>query len=765
MVIKTKEGGILDTYDSIKYPFNYSIGDVRDITKRNIDYSKTIKLPASKNNNEYFEMFFNVNVKSGAFNPNEKRYVSVEEDGAEVFAGYLQLMSVVINGDLSYYEAVVFSSFRNILDVIEGVNLNDLDFSEYNHPYEITTFTKTILADVDDRRNYTYYEEYKKANIPTTGNSLMPLGYGYIYPYISYDGTIQSFIDTFGTDLLYPNAYPAFYVREYIDKIFLLAGYKVESKFFDTDYFKSLILPFTNGEMTFSDEEIENSEMIYANSGETFYGRVSDDGGFSIYDFVNDEEVKSANPPINDGNGISFTYNSDATRENVFKGSLKLVFEVSEENIIFTRRKTGQNVLLQIKVNNTIAHTTDLISVSEIPNNIQDLDNLTFEKNFEIELPPEVVVRDGDVISAQIRLVNNFYRVVKFNTPTDVPVNMYITDSSVESKLTTDATLTLGDDLNVSKTLPKIKTTDFLKSIITMFNLYVYPKNEDTMIIETRDEFYNQGDLLFFDDRLDKSKEVRIKTLSEESAKIYEYKFKDSNDYIVKEFKESNDGETYGEKRVITDNQFLTKTQGHTTAFAPTGSIFLNFTKSNPDFDVEDRGEPDLFPVFDSRELKEDVVTSQPTFNDYTYKREKSPPRILFSGKGGYAGATERISYPDFSLNFQAPTSEDWTPYYDLYNLFHKNTIEEVSSPDAKMMTCYLRFKKNELSIQNKLYILGEQWRINKIVDYDANSNESTKVELFKINDKSNYLTAEKVIEQIETKQGQYNDKYNNKFI
>ena len=46
----------------------------------------------------------------------------------------------------------------------------------------------------------------------------------------------------------YPNAYPAFFINEYLEKIFLLAGYKIDSKFFNTEYFKSLILPFTNGE-------------------------------------------------------------------------------------------------------------------------------------------------------------------------------------------------------------------------------------------------------------------------------------------------------------------------------------------------------------------------------------------------------------------------------------------------------------------------------------------------------------------------------------
>ena len=114
MVIYTNEG-ILDTYDSIKYPFNYAIGDVRDITKRNIDFSKTIKLPATKNNNKFFEYFYNVSVQSGNFDVNQKEFIRVEQDGNVVFEGFLQLLSVSVNDGFKYYEAVVFSSFRNIL--------------------------------------------------------------------------------------------------------------------------------------------------------------------------------------------------------------------------------------------------------------------------------------------------------------------------------------------------------------------------------------------------------------------------------------------------------------------------------------------------------------------------------------------------------------------------------------------------------------------------------------------------------------------------
>ena len=52
----------------------------------------------------------------------------------------------------------------------------------------------------------------------------------------------------------------------------------------------------------------------------------------------------------------------------------------------------------------------------------------------------------------------------------------------------------------MDKSISKLKITDFLKSIITMFNLYIYPKDgyDNTLIIETRDEFYNGNKNTFF---------------------------------------------------------------------------------------------------------------------------------------------------------------------------------------------------------------------------------------------------------------------------
>ena len=749
MVIKTDKG-ILDIYEGIKYPFNYAIGDVRDITKRNIDFSKTIKLPATKNNNKFFEFYFSVNIQSGSFNINEREFITVEQDGNVVFKGFLQLLSINVSEEGSYYEAVVFSSFRNILDIVEGLDLNDLDFSEYNHIFNATTFGYSNFA---PRKNYKYVSE---------GGGLVNVndGYGYVYPYISYNGNLE-FIDP--TTTSFPNMKPSFFVREYIDKIFLLVGFKIESKFFDTNYFKSLILPFTNGMLSYTNEEAEKYIVNYSKSSQEYEFDFSG-FGFQQYNTFN----LSFNNEIKDDELQYDTLNNVLTSTK--KGKYNIVFD-SEINIYFEgidAKKTSlvdyQKIEIILEFINssqedvildTLLNTSDLpIRLKDIPPS-QDFFSYTYSTgNMLFE---DISLEVGDEIRLKIRGGAGFYQEITTPLEPIVDYELTLNDASFKYELTEDSVIELDDFLNVEKALPKFKITDFLKSIITMFNLYIYPKDgyDNTLIIETRDEFYNGNRTHFFDSKLDISKGYKISTLSEESAKTYLYKYKDGKDYITKEYKANNDGKTYAQKEVITNNQFLTKTQSYTTSFAATGNAIVEFSN------IAGRQSA---PVIFDRELDEETISIK---DDYKYKEITSEPRILFYEKGGYASAREKGSYPSFTLDFEAmkeSSAETWTPYFDLYNLFHKNTIEEVSSPNAKLLTCYLNFKVSEIFIGDKIYLLGEYWRINKIIDYDANSNDSTKVELFKLKGNVNYLTAEQVIEQEESNTGLFNTKFNEKF-
>lgn len=745
MVIYTNEG-ILDIYEGINYPFNYAIGDVRDITKRNIDFSKTIKLPATKNNNKFFEYFFNVNVQSGSFDVNKKEFIRVEENGNVVFEGFLQLLSVTLQDGFNYYEGVVFSSFRNILDIVQGLDLSDLDFSEYNHPYTVETFQGSVYGAGDNtgrRLNYKYYSD------GSPFSSYIDLGYGYVYPFISYNGTVQDY-DFLNPLEDYPNAYPAFFVNEYIEKIFLLAGYKIESKFFETEYFKRLILPFTNGVLGFTEEENNKYTVNYSQASYDYGLFVGSSIIPTTTTFIlqNDTLISDDENQYNITND-TITFVKETKFNLKVEGTLNFVFDdTSAGNKKIYRGGTDGITLTLKNLTNPQDSLEREIILTELTPDFDDLINNTFTLNFS-EVFNDFFASVDDKYQIEFTIANGFYYYKEFliSLPEYLPFNLDATNTSFKLQFAEDATLQLGDDLSVSKTLPKLKITDFLKSIITMFNLYIYPKQDalNTLIIETRDEFYTGNKTHFFDSKLDKSKPIKISTLSEESAKTYLYKYKEGKDYINQEYDAANDGKKYAQKEVITDNQFLTNTQSYTTVFAASGNRFIdNFNA----------------PIFFDREGND--------VDGYEDKTIKLEPRILFYGGNGFAGSFETLNYPTFSLDFEAmkqtSDADEWIPYFDLYNLFHKNTIEEVSSPNAKLLTCYLDLNVAEINIADKIYILGEYWRINKIIDYNANSNDTTKVELFKLKGNVNYLTAETIITDYENNTSLFNDKFNNQF-
>ncbi len=746
MVIYTNEG-ILDIYEGINYPFNYAIGDVRDITKRNIDFSKTIKLPATKNNNKFFEYFFNVNVQSGSFDVNQKEFIRVEENGNIVFEGFLQLLSVTLQDGFNYYEGVVFSSFRNILDIVQDLDLDDLDFSEYNHPYEFETFEASVLT---TRKNYKYFDN---------GGTLQSteLGYGYTYPDISYNGK-------FPNKALRVNMFPAFFVNEYIEKIFLLAGYKIESKFFETEYFKSLILPFTNGNLELTQEESETYEVKY--SGESLeIPAIDTDSSMSILPILPDTKITDEGNLYDINSGI-LTVNKNGNKNIRFYGNLKIVYEVPAGKTIFRNANRNTNPWFRIAQwafesgTNDFAditrYTEYILSIQEQPTDINELTDNTFIAPYNVLLP-DVNSNIGWDLQFIAYIRNRTYYYKENGLRVYLTADYIFEDFGFDYKLSNDAAIINGDKLNITKAVPKLKITDFLKSIITMFNLYIYPKQDalNTLIIETRDEFYTGNKTHFFDSKLDKSKPIKISTLSEESAKTYLYKYKEGKDYINKEYDAANDGKKYAQKEVVTDNQFLTNTQSYTTSFVATGSANIS---------SEDNTESKFMPVIFDR----DIEVNELNVTTITDKEIKSEPRILFYGGNGFAGSFESLNYPTFSLDFEAmkqtSDADEWIPFFDLYNLFHKNTIEEVSSPNAKLLTCYLDLNVAEINIADKIYILGEYWRINKIIDYNANSNDTTKVELFKLKGNINYLTAETIITDYENNTSLFNDKFNNQF-
>jgi hypothetical protein len=75
---------------------------------------------------------------------------------------------------------------------------------------------------------------------------------------------------------------------------------------------------------------------------------------------------------------------------------------------------------------------------------------------------------------------------------------------------------------------------------------------------------------------------------------------------------------------------------------------------------------------------------------------------------------------------------DDYTPTdNNLYNSYWRRTISQINT--GKMLIAYFNLKEDDiqkLKLNDKIRIDNSWWSINKIIDYDANNKQLTKVEL-----------------------------------
>lgn len=77
----------------------------------------------------------------------------------------------------------------------------------------------------------------------------------------------------------------------------------------------------------------------------------------------------------------------------------------------------------------------------------------------------------------------------------------------------------------------------------------------------------------------------------------------------------------------------------------------------------------------------------------------------------------------------------------NIYDRYWKNYIQDRYDKDTRVVECNVRLVENVLGdwLRKFYYFDGSYWVMNRIIDYDASSNSTTKVELVKVKDLSDY--------------------------
>lgn len=133
----------LDLFDDVDIPLTYTILDIREPDKRKTNFSKTIKLPGTKNNNRVFNHIYEIS-GSSRFNPNLRQEVIILQGGVQVMRGNMQLKSINrTTENLIQYDVIITGDFTSLFADVGVSKLSDLNLEQWEHEWSADNIQKT----------------------------------------------------------------------------------------------------------------------------------------------------------------------------------------------------------------------------------------------------------------------------------------------------------------------------------------------------------------------------------------------------------------------------------------------------------------------------------------------------------------------------------------------------------------------------------------------------------------------------------------------
>jgi len=687
------EGVEVDTLGNIDVEFTYSVADVTDIERRNTSYSKTITLPSTSKNQGLFGNIFDISVSNDYypmdvnigqnFNPAKQAKAQIFLDNVKIFDGVIRMMKINnISGNI-LYEVNVFGRLRDILHELGDKTLADLDFDDYDHVWN--------KANIEASWARTEYVEG---------------GTNYVYPLVDYGISVDG--------VTYPirNFKPAVYVSEILSRIFDEAGFQITAPIFTSFYFKKLILVTAEKMIT------KESTTLLDQTPVLYQQEVTTTPSFSrLLDF---SSTLAAGFLIQNS-GTRFRWNKAQNLNTGLTLNLRLSFESLES---FTENTWTVSVLKNGSPILTSTRTASLISAGqfyfwnvEISGGI----DLALNDYFEVRLTGQALGNVGYNPNIQSEVVIAPIGSLKIGNTVPVAVE-----------------LEEGDIMKIEYTLPKsMKQRDFLKSIISMYNLYITQDRLRTNVLEIipYNEFYQtfKDEALDWSDKLDVGQEISITPLSELSAKEYRLAFDNDQDYWS-EFYRTKFNQVYGESRTIIDNDFILDTKTVKVIFAPpvireevAGRIMIHLYKVENGVKIPDNFKPRIayfLPGVTTTSWNIQYAAGNTAYNTYPYAGHLDSPTepsndVLF--------ASPREVY--FSIGVYPQNSNLYTEYY-------KGLIDSIGDRNSRLLEGYFYLTPTDimnLDFRKIIKVGNHYFQLEKVDKYNPIANGLSYVSLFKI--------------------------------
>ena len=674
------ENQLVDLLKDIGTDFTYTIDDVREFGSRNTSFSRTISLPATANNNKILGFAFDLgmahehnmdlpNVNTN-FTPSQAAKCEVYIDKIQIFKGVIRILEILVNKGAIEYQCAVFGELGGFITELGNKRLEDLDFSEYNHTWNVTT-------------------------IQNSWNTIN--GSGYYYPLIDY-GDVSTNKDDFHVSTFRP----ALFVKEYIEKIFEGTSYSLNCDFFNTDFFKKLIIP-------------NNSQGIQGTNDRFILGTISAT-----------KTILNSNTPTARNANLSF---DSTTLLNFTENAGKSIFTYTDG----TKTVNALASITGIYQTDAASSITATLYVAGVA--VQTLTQNTFSANnpftFNFDWTGAIANTNQVRIELSVPVTANTY-IVNVSSAN-------FTFTQLAAQLTTVA---YNGTVSINNNLPKgIFQKDFFLSVCKMFNLYVYQDNiNDKQInIAPYIDFYSDAvtNSLDWSQKIDTASTMSIKPMSQLNARYYAYKYTPDTDYFNDNYLKKY-GQSYGDFIYDSEFDFVKDTASTQIIFAPTVIVLHS---------GQDKYHSSIYKLSNNNTTEDPmdsvirILMAKKITGVSTWKiQEDGGGTLATLTSYGYAGHLDDPTNPTVDLNFGAPKELQFPastyPTNNLFNTYHKPYILEITDMESKLLTC--RVYLNAIDIYNLdfskyIWINGALFRLNKVESYDPTANRTTMINLLKV--------------------------------
>ena len=681
---------IVDLYEDEDIPLSLSVDDFKNVAEQVQSYSKAFNLPATKRNNRIFDQIFEItrSYDGVIFNPYRRTQCVLKQDGFILFEGFLRMLDVTDKeGEISY-NVNLYSEVIALADILQDRSFSDLGFEELTHDYN----KDNIKRSWNDIGNSIAYTNPSTSGFRDAYTTLR-------YPFVDWNrqwilaptgGT-----PTAGNPQL-PSLETAFRpfinIKYIIDRIFEATEFTYESSFFNEADFLKLYMDFNWGS--------DRVGSIYNESGIGFL--VSNQVATTSFTTVltNDNDF-----PSNAGYSAGvFSPVNDSTFYNI--NYAHRVVENTATTILDMRWKMVKN-----GVTSFIDQVTYLL---DPPSNDLYIQSGSFSEYLNV----------GDTLELQFKTSN----------PSAVTTILAATGFNDDTIVIISGVAT--SDNSLSETLRgELGQWDFLKGLITMFNLVTLPDEDNPNNIKIEpysDVFINSDDSiqLNWTEKIDVS-QMKLTPLIDLNRKTM-FKFvEDDDDSAFMQYKNQVGGHLYGSQEFEATNEFNILDGEEEIIAEPFAATVVKPLEDN-------------FPQF--------VTPAIYAMNeDGSTEGFENSPRIMYNNGVKPTGASYFIpaqnglssenqeDFLQFSHLSLIPSSSTALDFHfgicqlfpgvglpttqNLFELYWQPYLNELYNPNTRIMTIKVNLSPadiNTFKFNDTVFIKNRVFRVNKI-DYKPN--------------------------------------------